>query len=114
LAVKREFLTTDEVAEMLGISAFTIRRYIQARKLRAVRLEASYRIRLSDLQHFIKARMVGSPEDIERTAKTKRRSTPRKAAKARSRSTAQKTGGRGLVGRRRARRRTRPGRRSPA
>ncbi|MCL4393234.1 MAG: helix-turn-helix domain-containing protein [Chloroflexi bacterium] len=103
MAIKREFLTTDEVAEILGISAFTIRRYIQSRKLRAVRLEASYRIRTSDLERFIKSRQVGSREESERSAKTGRGRARRKATKAASRSKTHKPGM--PAGRRRARHR---------
>ena len=53
MALKREFLTTNEVAEMLGISPFTIRRYIQLRKLKAVKLEGSYRVRRVDLEALV-------------------------------------------------------------
>ncbi|MGE5265614.1 MAG: helix-turn-helix domain-containing protein, partial [Acidobacteriota bacterium] len=45
MAAKREFFSTNEVAQTLGISPFTIRRYIRLRKLKAVKLEGSYRVR---------------------------------------------------------------------
>jgi len=64
LALKREFLSTNEVAELLGITPFTIRRYIQLRKLKAVKLEGSYRVRQTDLEQFLKAREVETEEEL--------------------------------------------------
>ncbi len=65
MALKREFLSTNEVAELLGISSFTIRRYIQYRKLKAVKLEGGYRIRRTDLDRFLKAREIETEEELE-------------------------------------------------
>ena len=64
MALKREFLSTNEVAELLGITPFTIRRYIQLRKLKAVKLEGSYRVRQTDLERFLKAREVKTEEEL--------------------------------------------------
>jgi excisionase family DNA binding protein len=64
LALKRVFLRTNEVAEMLGISPFTIRRYIQLRKLKAVKLEGSYRVRQADLDQFLRAREIETEEEL--------------------------------------------------
>ena len=64
MALKREFLSTNEVAELLGISPFTIRRYIQLRKLKALKLEGSYRVRRSDLKQFLKAREIETEEEL--------------------------------------------------
>ncbi len=50
---------------MLGISPFTIRRYIQLRKLKAVKLEGSYRVRRGDLARFLKAREIETEEELE-------------------------------------------------
>ncbi len=50
---------------MLGISPFTIRRYIQLRKLKAVKLEGSYRVRQGDLEQFLKAREIETEEELE-------------------------------------------------
>ncbi len=50
---------------MLGISPFTIRRYIQLRKLKAVKLEGSYRVRRADLRQFLKAREIETEEELE-------------------------------------------------
>jgi len=62
--LKREFLSTNEVAEMLGITSFTIRRYIQLRKLKAVKLMGSYRVRQTDLERFLKAREIETEEEV--------------------------------------------------
>ena len=64
MALKRVFLRTNEVAEMLGISPFTIRRYIQLRKLKAVKLEGSYRVRQADLDQFLRAREIETEEEL--------------------------------------------------
>lgn len=65
MTTKREFLTTNEVAQILGISPFTVRRYIQTRKLKAVKLENSYRIRQSHLDDFIRAREIETEEELQ-------------------------------------------------
>jgi len=52
----KEYMTTQEVAERLGISVFTVRRYIRLGKLKAVRLERSYRVRGRDFEEFVRNR----------------------------------------------------------
>lgn len=64
MAAKREFFSTNEVAQTLGISPFTIRRYIRLRKLKAVKLEGSYRVRHADLEHFLKDRELETEEEL--------------------------------------------------
>lgn len=64
MTAKREFLTTNEVAQIIGISPFTVRRYIQTRKLKAVKLEGSYRVRQSHLEDFIRAREIDTAEEL--------------------------------------------------
>lgn len=64
MALKREFFSTNEVAELLGITPFTIRRYIQLRKLKAVKLEGVYRVRRTDLEQFLKAREIETEEEL--------------------------------------------------
>lgn len=54
-----EYLTTQEVADRLGVSVFTIRRYIRAGMIRAVRLEGGYRLSRDDLAEFLKSREIG-------------------------------------------------------
>ncbi|MBI5034575.1 MAG: helix-turn-helix domain-containing protein [Chloroflexi bacterium] len=65
MTAKREFYTTNEIAQILGLSPFTVRRYIQTRKLRAVKLEGSYRVRRSHLDDFIEAREMETEEELE-------------------------------------------------
>ncbi|MFN8471802.1 MAG: helix-turn-helix domain-containing protein [Anaerolineae bacterium] len=58
------YLTTEDIAEQLQISVYTVRRYIRSGKLRAVKLEGSYRIRRSEFERFLRAREIGEiPED---------------------------------------------------
>lgn len=64
MATKREFFSTNEVAQTLGISPFTIRRYIRLRKLKAVKLEGGYRVRHADLEHFLKDRELETEEEL--------------------------------------------------
>jgi excisionase family DNA binding protein len=64
VTAKREFYTTNEIAQILGLSPFTVRRYIQTRKLRAVKLEGSYRVRRSHLNQFLADREIETDEDL--------------------------------------------------
>ncbi len=86
MPLKREFYSTNEVAQLLGISPFTIRRYIRLRKLKAVKLEGSYRVRQSELDKFLKARELETEEELaaldepeaeEKTATAKKTPAPR-------------------------------------
>ena len=65
MTAKREFLSTNDVAQTLGISPFTIRRYIRLRKLKAVKLEGSYRVRRIALKEFLSAREVETEEEFD-------------------------------------------------
>lgn len=53
------YMSTQEVADRLGVSVFTIRRYIRSGKLRAVKLEGGYRVSREDIAEFLKAREIG-------------------------------------------------------
>jgi excisionase family DNA binding protein len=53
---QREFLTTAEIADRLGLTQPTVRRYILHGKLKSVRLEGGFRVRLKDLEEFLQAR----------------------------------------------------------
>ena len=84
MALKREFLTTNDVAEKLGISPFTVRRYIQLRKLRAVKLEGSYRVRQTALDDFLQAREMETEEELaamELEEAQAKKDSPRQVAK---------------------------------
>jgi excisionase family DNA binding protein len=54
------YLSVQEVADRLGVSVFTIRRYIRAGKLRAVKLDGVYRLSRDDLGEFLKSREIGA------------------------------------------------------
>jgi excisionase family DNA binding protein len=53
------YLSTQELADRLGVSVFTIRRYIRAGKLPAVKLDGVYRVSREDIAEFLKAREIG-------------------------------------------------------
>ncbi|MGE5139075.1 MAG: helix-turn-helix domain-containing protein [Rudaea sp.] len=66
MAVQREYLSPNEIAELLGVSPFTIRRYIKLGELRAVKLLGGFRVHRDDLQRFLKAHEVNpSEEELE-------------------------------------------------
>ncbi len=52
------YLSTQEVADRLGVSVFTIRRYIRTGKLRAVKLDGLYRLSHDDVREFLKTREI--------------------------------------------------------
>ena len=52
------YLSTQEVADRLGVSVFTIRRYIRTGKLRAVKLDGQYRLSRADLADFLRSREI--------------------------------------------------------
>lgn len=53
------YLTTEDIAKRLNISVSTVRRYIRAGKLKAVKLERAYRISPHDFEQFLKEREIG-------------------------------------------------------
>ena len=55
------YISTQELADRLGVSVFTIRRYIRAGKLPAVKLDGSYRVSHEDIAEFLKSREIGHP-----------------------------------------------------
>lgn len=61
--VQREYLSPNEIAEMLGVSPFTIRRYIKFGELRAVKLMGGFRVHRDELQRFLKAHEVNPAEE---------------------------------------------------
>ncbi|MCE7937514.1 hypothetical protein DCC79_09305 [bacterium] len=52
------YLSTQEVADRLGVSVFTIRRYIRTGKLRAVKLDGLYRLSHDDVKEFLQTREI--------------------------------------------------------
>jgi excisionase family DNA binding protein len=63
VAIQREYLSPNEIAEYLGVSPFTIRRYIKLGELKAVKLMGGFRIHRADLQGFLKAHEVNPSEE---------------------------------------------------
>jgi excisionase family DNA binding protein len=57
---RKEYLTTEDIARHLDISVATVRRYIRAGKLAAVRLEREYRVRRDEFERFLKEREIGT------------------------------------------------------
>lgn len=48
-----EFLTTKEISEMLKVNVLTVRRWIDAGRLKAARLGKQYRVKKEDLDNFL-------------------------------------------------------------
>lgn len=67
MAIQREYLSPNEIGEYLGISPFTIRRYIKLGELKAVKLLGSFRVHKNDLQAFLKAHEVNPAEEVIET-----------------------------------------------
>lgn len=63
MAVQREYLSPNEIAELLGVSPFTIRRYIKLGELKAVKLLGGFRVHRDDLQRFLKAHEVNATDE---------------------------------------------------
>jgi excisionase family DNA binding protein len=53
-----ELLSPEEASQRLGVSVYTVRRWIKEGKLRAFRPGKEYRIREADLEEFFRAREV--------------------------------------------------------
>jgi excisionase family DNA binding protein len=63
MAIQREYLSPNEIAEYLGVSPFTIRRYIKLGELKAVKLLGGFRVHRNDLQAFLTAHQVNPSEE---------------------------------------------------
>lgn len=54
-----EYLTTEQVAQMLGIkNPITVRRWIMKRQITAIRIGKEYRITKTDLDKFLEERKI--------------------------------------------------------
>lgn len=53
-----EYLTTKEIASILKVNVLTVRRWIDAHKLKAVFLGKEYRIKKSHFEEFMSERQV--------------------------------------------------------
>ena len=56
----QDVLTVAQVATILQLSEATIVRYIKAGELKAVKLGKGFRVRRSDLNAFMEARLTGT------------------------------------------------------
>lgn len=52
----KDFLTTQQVAERLGLSTTTVTAYIRRKELDAYKIGRGYRVKESDLNNFINER----------------------------------------------------------
>jgi excisionase family DNA binding protein len=73
-----ELLSPEEVGERLGVSVYTVRRWIKEGKIRAFKPGKEYRVRVADLEEFFRTREVhpkaqARPEDRQRAAGTELR-----------------------------------------
>lgn len=53
-----EFLTTLQIAKILGIHVITVRRWIEKGQLSAYQLDKGYRVKRSEFDKFLEARKV--------------------------------------------------------
>ena len=51
-----EYLTTKEIASILKVHVLTVRRWIENKKLVAIKLGKDYRIKKRDFENFISER----------------------------------------------------------
>lgn len=54
-SMKYEWLTVEEVAEMLRLNTVTIYRWLRNNKLRGIKLGKEWRIKESDLEAFLES-----------------------------------------------------------
>jgi excisionase family DNA binding protein len=80
MAVQREYLSPNEIAEYLGVSPFTIRRYIKLGELRAVKLLGGFRVHRDELQRFLKAHEVNPAEEELEPEEVEHEPTPPQAS----------------------------------
>jgi excisionase family DNA binding protein len=58
ITANEELLSPEQAGERLGVSVYTVRRWIKEGRLRAFKPGKEYRIRASDLEEFLRAREV--------------------------------------------------------
>jgi excisionase family DNA binding protein len=58
ITATEEFLSPEEVGGRLGVSVYTVRRWVKTGQLRAFKPGKEYRIQKSDLEEFLRAREV--------------------------------------------------------
>ena len=60
--LSKPLLTTQETADLLKVSEPTVRNWIRAGAVRAIRLEREWRVAVKDLEAFLNARANGAPD----------------------------------------------------
>ena len=60
--LSRPFLTTQEIAELLKVREQTVRNWIHAQELRAVKLGREFRVAVKDLEAFVEAHATCKPD----------------------------------------------------
>lgn len=60
------FLTTDDVASYLNVDVVTVRRLISKGELGAYRIASEYRVRLSDLEDYLRRQYMPPKSKIDR------------------------------------------------
>lgn len=60
----RRLHSVDQIAEYLGVSTKTVRRWIQARQLTAIRAGRQWRVTSEDLSSFLEQRRRGAHLDV--------------------------------------------------
>jgi len=60
--LSKPLLTTQETADLLKVSEPTVRNWIRAGAVRAIRLEREWRVAVKDLEAFLNARANRAPE----------------------------------------------------
>lgn len=64
------FLTTDQVANILQIHPFTVLKFIKEGKLKGIKLGRVYRIKESDVHEFLEERMTRKDKNNPSPSKT--------------------------------------------
>jgi excisionase family DNA binding protein len=60
--LSKPLLTTQETAELLKVSEATVRTWIRAGEIRAIRFGREWRLAVKDLEAFVNARATRQPE----------------------------------------------------
>jgi excisionase family DNA binding protein len=63
--MEEPMLTTEQVAEILGVDPRLVREEIRLRRLRAIRIRQKYRITRTDLEVYMRARETMPSQDEE-------------------------------------------------
>lgn len=65
--LRKPFLTTQEIAELLKVREQTVRSWIHLQELRAVKLGREFRVAVKDLEAFVNERATREPSGRDET-----------------------------------------------